>query len=76
MSEGLHMRYRHERRAALSMGHGVPPEDFGRFANLGLLAVVLILATLWLAFPPAQLSSVPGARTVVAREAPSGDQSR
>jgi len=47
MSQGLHMRYRRERRA---------PEEYGRFANLGLLTVVLLLAALWLAFPPVQLS--------------------
>ena len=67
MSEGLHMRYRHEGRSDASIGHGVPPEEFGRFANLGLLAVVLILAALWLAFPPAQLSSAPAAGTAGAR---------
>jgi hypothetical protein len=67
MSEGLHMRYRREGRSDASIGHGVPPEEFGRFANLGLLAVVLILAALWLAFPPAQLSSAPAAGTLLAQ---------
>ncbi len=76
MNEGLHMRYRDERRASASIAQGVPPEEFGRFANLGLLVVVLILAALWLAFPPAQLSSAPGAGTVLAQGAPVQDVPR
>ncbi len=37
--------------------------DDGRVANLSLMLIVLALAALWLAFPPAQLSggSAPGA---------------
>jgi hypothetical protein len=84
MSEGLHMHYRHEMRsveeqrakAGRAIGRGVPPEEFGRFANLGLLAVVLFLAALWLAFPPAQLSMVSTAGTVLAQGAPASDLPR
>ncbi|MBV9566530.1 MAG: hypothetical protein JO172_00180 [Hyphomicrobiales bacterium] len=75
MSEGLHMRYSHE-RGADACEHGVTPEEFGRFANLGLLLVVLILSALWLAFPPAQLSSSSTGTTVMAQSAPPGDLAR
>jgi hypothetical protein len=76
MSEGLHMRYRHERRSDAWVEPGVAPEEFGRFANLGLLAVVLILAALWLAFPPTQLSMTSPAGTVLAQGSPAGDLPR
>ena len=75
MSEGLHMRSPHERGCDIRE-HGVAPEEFGRFANLGLLLIVLLLSALWLAFPPAQLSNSPRAETVLAQGAPAGGLSR
>jgi hypothetical protein len=88
MSEGLRMHYRHEERsgveraperrvkAGASIEPGVAPEDFGRLANLGLLTVVLILAALWFAFPPAQLSGSRTAGPVLAQGAPASDLPR
>ncbi|MBV8185461.1 MAG: hypothetical protein JOY76_12335 [Hyphomicrobiales bacterium] len=55
---------------------GVPPEEYGRFANLGLLTVVLLIAALWLAFPPTQLSGPTNAGTVLAQSSPATDLPR
>jgi hypothetical protein len=77
MNEGLHMRDPRERcSVSLIREHAVAPEAYGRFANLGLLAAVLILAALWLAFPPTQLSMTAPAENVVAQGTAMGDQSR
>jgi hypothetical protein len=50
--------------------------DAGRLANLALLSVVLALAALWLAFPPAQLPTSPGARTTLAQDLPVSNAGR
>jgi hypothetical protein len=82
------LRMRHEQRSAFAHGcrhlagasvfaeRNPAPHEIGRFANLGLLLLVLILAALWLAFPPAQLSSSPPAGNMLAQDAPPRDLSR
>lgn len=82
------LRMRHEQRSAFAHGFRHPAgasvlaqgklarQEAGRVANLGLLLLVLILAALWLAFPPAQLSSSPPAGNKLAQDAPPRDFSR
>jgi hypothetical protein len=63
------------RQGAVSEASGTD-FDAGRLANLALLLVVLALAALWLAFPPAQLPTSPGARTTLAQDLPVSNAGR
>ena len=53
---------RHSRRASTDF-------DAGRLANLALLAIVLLLASLWLVFPPVDLSNDAASGVKPAQEA-------
>jgi hypothetical protein len=61
---------RHPFRGKAFTGQGHARSEIGRFANLALMLIVMTLAALWLAFPPAQLSSSPPARAMLAQDPP------
>ncbi|SDQ94411.1 hypothetical protein SAMN05444161_1138 [Rhizobiales bacterium GAS191] len=42
--------------------------DTGRLANLAFMAIVLAIAALWLAFPPAQLTNSGAPQTRLAQD--------